>query len=264
MRSCHLKLDNAKDQPHPSIGAGKMLFLVICGLFFLRAEAPAQIVNSVDLNLEDKNKSSLIQGILAEQGGMETIPFILEERLFDGGEEVSVSLRVFDILHHFIAVPNISYHFNSKDSLEIPVIDLKFKEPGTHYASWDRLDQQGNKVATGVYFAQLSIESKVEINDAVVENEVTVARRGGVRGFLNKISPGDPFKENVSDALLEGPIESKVEINDAVVENEVTVARRGGVRGFLNKISPGDPFKENVSDPLPTSTYNSVIRIVIN
>ena len=190
----------------------KILFLVICGLFSLRGEASAQVVNSVDLDLEDKNKSSLLQGIVPKQSETETIPFILEERLFDGGEEVLVSLRVFDILQHFIAVPNISYGFNRKDSVERPVIDLKFKEPGTHYASWDRLDQQGNKVATGIYFAQLSIESEIVINDADAENEVIVARRGGFRGFLNKISPGDPFKENVSDPLSTNTYNSVIRI----------------------------------------------------
>ena len=32
--------------------------------------------------------------------------------------------------------------------------------------------------------------------------EISIPRRGGFRGFLNMISPGDPFKENVSDTLM--------------------------------------------------------------
>jgi hypothetical protein len=50
------------------------------------------------------------------------------------------------------------------------------------------------------------------INDADAENEVIVARRGGLRGFLNKISPGDPFKENVSDPLYTNTYNSVIRI----------------------------------------------------
>ena len=53
----------------------------------------------------------------------------------------------------------------------------------------------------GVYFVQLYIESEEDLNDEPEANEVRVPRRGGLRGFLNTITPGDPFKESVADAV---------------------------------------------------------------
>ena len=82
-----------------------------------------------------------------------------------------------------------------------PVVDMEFNSPGMHYASWDRLDHAGNQVVPGVYFVQLYIESEEDLNDEPEANEVRVPRRGGLRGFLNTITPGDPFKESVADAV---------------------------------------------------------------
>ncbi len=38
-------------------------------------------------------------------------------------------------------------------------------------------------------------------DDLSEETGIVIPRRNGIRGFLNKISPGDPFKETVPDAL---------------------------------------------------------------
>ena len=45
------------------------------------------------------------------------------------------------------------------------------------------------------------LESEEALDDEPEANEVRVPRRGGLRGFLNTITPGDPFKESVVDAV---------------------------------------------------------------
>jgi len=138
------------------------------------------------------------------QDQLEVIPFRLDEDLFGGdeGDVVKVSLRVFNILQHFVAIPvTLSPKNMGKNKETNPVVDLEIDRPGMHYASWDRLDHAGNQVVPGVYFVQLYVESGEDSNSEPDNDEVRVPRRGGVRGFLNTISPGDPFKETVVDDL---------------------------------------------------------------
>ena len=138
------------------------------------------------------------------QDQVEVIPFRLDEDLFgeDEGNVVKVSLRVFNILQHFVAIPvTLSSKTGDNNKETNAVVDLEFDRPGMHYASWDRLDHAGKQVVPGVYFVQLYVESDEASNSEPDNDEVRVPRRGGVRGFLNTISPGDPFKETVVDVL---------------------------------------------------------------
>ena len=238
--------------------------LLTVGLICLAVRVSAQTSNSVNSNLSASEEPVLLRGPVSRYTDEEVIAFRLEEQLFENGNEVKVSLRVLNILQHFVAAPKTSGYSNKSDPPGSLVVDLKFDEPGMHYAAWDKLDGSGNKVAPGVFFVQLTIQSEVATDDLVEETEITVPRRGGIRGFFNKISPGDPFKENILDTLTGVAIQSEVATDDLVEETEITVPRRGGIRGFFNKISPGDPFKENILDMKPMNTYNTVMRIVIN
>ncbi len=175
--------------------------LLTVGLICLTVEMSAQTSNSLNSNLSRREGVPFLEKSASGQADEEVIPFRLEEQLFENGNKVMVSLRVFNILQHFVAVPKISGYSNGSDPPGSSVVNLSFDEPGMHYAAWDKSDSSGKKVVPGVYFVQLTIQSEVISDDLSEETGIVIPRRNGIRGFLNKISPGDPFKETVPDAL---------------------------------------------------------------
>ena len=173
--------------------------------FFLPlGQLSAQSNNSTGFSSGSETLPQWVSEIATQgQDQIEVIPFRLDEGLFRESEDVvRVSLRIFNILQHFVAVPVTLAPGVKDDNKETnPVVDMEFNSPGMHYASWDRLDHAGNQVVPGVYFVQLYIESEEALDVESEASEVRVPRRGGLRGFLNTISPGDPFKETVVDAV---------------------------------------------------------------
>ena len=195
--SCEVEADKGR-----FIRWGRFLIILSCGWLLTNTETSAQTSNSLEFIIDDGRGSKVFQSASYGQADEEIIPFRLDEDLFGEGKTVHVSLRVFNILQHFVAVPKKYEDSERSDSEGDPVVDLEFNQPGIHYASWNKLDHSGNKVVPGVYFVQLTIESEVVGEGVSEREEISIPRRGGFRGFLNMISPGDPFKENVSDTLM--------------------------------------------------------------
>lgn len=84
------------------------------------------------------------------------IPFELSEELFADGKTVVVSVRIYNILQQFVAAPTALNHVAG----DVPLINLEYLQPGTHEAFWDGRDLSGRQVASGVYFAQLTVNGK--------------------------------------------------------------------------------------------------------
>ena len=82
------------------------------------------------------------------------IPFELLEPLFETGEPVTVSIRIFNILQQFVAAP-VALGFMGGDGL--PMMQLEYTSPGRYEAYWDGRDRNGNLVASGVYFVQMLV-----------------------------------------------------------------------------------------------------------
>lgn len=80
------------------------------------------------------------------------IPFELSEALFEDGEPVTVSIRIFNILQQFVAAP-VALGFMGGEGL--PMMQLEYTSPGRYEAYWDGRDRNGNQVASGVYFVQM-------------------------------------------------------------------------------------------------------------
>lgn len=85
------------------------------------------------------------------------IPFTLNAALFEGGQAVTVSIRIYNVLSQLVAVPTALDHPGGS---ALPVNDLQYTSPGTKVAYWDGLDQQGRKVASGVYIYQLVVNGE--------------------------------------------------------------------------------------------------------
>ena len=92
--------------------------------------------------------------------GETRISFRLGEGLFAGGQEVRVTLRVFNILHQLVAVPMA--HEGVADSGG-PIEDLAFDRPGLYQARWDGRDMEGRVVTEGPYFVELTVGDRSQV-----------------------------------------------------------------------------------------------------
>lgn len=100
------------------------------------------------------------------------IPFTLEEAaLAEGGSGV-VSMRVVNMLGQLVAVPRAVGHPRGSN---VPVLNLRYTEPGRKVAFWDGRDLNGRRVASGVYFCVLQVGEQVDYSRIIV----TAPRRRG-------------------------------------------------------------------------------------
>ena len=85
-----------------------------------------------------------------------TIPFELDERLWDGGKQPVVSLRIFNILAQHVAVPILQ---GSGETLE--QVRLRWNGTGEYTAYWDgKVRGTGRDAASGVYVYQLVVNGE--------------------------------------------------------------------------------------------------------
>lgn len=94
-----------------------------------------------------------------------TIPFQLEEDLFDEGRPVVVTLRIYNVLQQFVAHPTALNHPRGEGT---PVEELEYPSPGEFEAYWNGVDRSGKQVASGVYFVQLVVNGKSQVRKMFV------------------------------------------------------------------------------------------------
>jgi hypothetical protein len=87
------------------------------------------------------------------------IPFILEERVFADGEPRLVTIRIVNMLGQLVAIPKAVGHPRGGN---VPVLNLRYTEPGRKQAYWDGRDLRGQRVPTAVYFIVLQVGDQVE------------------------------------------------------------------------------------------------------
>jgi len=86
-----------------------------------------------------------------------TIPFVLSEELFESGRPVVVSLRIYNLLHQPVASPVALRHPAGEG---VSVSQLEYVAPGRYEARWDGRDFGGNRVPSGIYFAQIDVNGQ--------------------------------------------------------------------------------------------------------
>ena len=95
------------------------------------------------------------------------IPFALEDNLFENGDSVVVSLRIYNILKQLIAIPRVQTRPNTRGDR---ILNLVFRQPGRVVAYWDGKDTAGWPVPSGMYFAELSVNGSPDTRRIVVLN----------------------------------------------------------------------------------------------
>jgi hypothetical protein len=82
------------------------------------------------------------------------IPFTLGAPLFDDGEPVTVTIRIYNMLNQVVAIPQAVDHPNGRAT---PVFNLPYTDPGRQTAYWDGRNLAGELVPTGVYYVQMVV-----------------------------------------------------------------------------------------------------------
>lgn len=93
------------------------------------------------------------------------IPFYLGELLFEAGNRVAVSMRIYNVLQQLVAIPVALDHAEGSG---IPVDGLEYGSPGRKEAYWDGLDRNGREVASGIYYIQLVVNGESRVRKMVV------------------------------------------------------------------------------------------------
>ena len=83
-----------------------------------------------------------------------TIPFELEQSVFEGGHEPVVSLRIFNVLAQLVAVPILQGSGESLDNIR-----LTWNGTGHYTAYWDgKILNTDREAPSGVYVYQLTVD----------------------------------------------------------------------------------------------------------
>lgn len=85
------------------------------------------------------------------------IPFEVLESDFASGKNPKVTVTIFNVLRQPIAHPTALNHPAGNGAV---VENLEFYSPGRYEAYWDGVDREGQKVASGVYYALLVINGQ--------------------------------------------------------------------------------------------------------
>lgn len=93
------------------------------------------------------------------------IPFYLGEPLFETGNPVAVSVRIYNVLQQLVAIPVALDHAEGSGA---PVDGLVYASPGRKEAYWNGRDRNGRKVASGIYYVQLVVNGESRVRKMVV------------------------------------------------------------------------------------------------
>lgn len=94
-----------------------------------------------------------------------TIPFVLNEDLFDDGDAVRVSVRIYNMLQQLVVVPVALRHPAGEG---VPLESLEYTTPGEYHAYWDGKDRNGQEVASGLYYVQLTVNGASKLMKMLV------------------------------------------------------------------------------------------------
>jgi hypothetical protein len=95
------------------------------------------------------------------------IPFELGITLFEGGQPVVVTMRIFNVLQQLVAYATVLNHPAGDGS---PLQGLEYTSPGRYEAMWDAHDVNGRPVAAGIYYVQINVNGRRQTMKTVVSS----------------------------------------------------------------------------------------------
>jgi hypothetical protein len=95
------------------------------------------------------------------------IPFRLGASLFEQGQPVVVTMRIFNVLQQLVAYPTALGHPTGDGE---PVNGLVYTAPGAYEALWDAHDLNGRQVPASIYYLQVTVNGRRQIMKMIVSN----------------------------------------------------------------------------------------------
>ncbi len=136
------------------------VFFVLLSIFGLASPVSGQDAGGTGSSGQQENGFQLGQNYPNPFNPETKIPFVLNEEVFENGQPVVVSVRIFNVLRQFVAAPTALGHPRGDG---VPVMQLEYDYPGRFEAYWDGHDEMGNQVASGVYFVQLTVNGRSQV-----------------------------------------------------------------------------------------------------
>lgn len=106
---------------------------------------------------QSRERSQLRQNYPNPFNPVTRIPFDLVPSHFEHGGTAKITITIFNVLRQPVAFPTALNHPAGNGA---EVRNLEYFSPGLHEAYWDGTDSDGNKVASGIYFARLVINGQ--------------------------------------------------------------------------------------------------------
>jgi hypothetical protein len=94
------------------------------------------------------------------------IPFQLGMSLFESGQPVVASMRIFNVLQQLVTYPAALSHPAGEGA---PLQGLEYTSPGRYEAFWDGHDMNGRQVAAGIYYVQLNVNGRRQIMRIIMQ-----------------------------------------------------------------------------------------------
>jgi hypothetical protein len=144
----------------------RLIFIGVCSLVLLAI--PPQTAAAQDTGSDAPATESgfeLQQNYPNPFNPSTRIPFTLRPSLFEDGQPVRVTMRIFNVLQQLVAFPTAVNHPMGNGS---PVNELVYETPGQKEAFWDGRDTNGRQVASGVYYLQVIVKGKRRIMTMIV------------------------------------------------------------------------------------------------
>jgi hypothetical protein len=138
-----------------------------CVLAFAPLSLAAQDTTGGTLNDAADGGFELLQNYPNPFSSTTRIPFRLDPVLFESGQPVIITMRIFNVLQQLVAYPTALSHSAGEGA---PLQALEYREPGRHEAFWDAHDLNGRPVPSSIYYVQINVNGRRQTMKMMVSN----------------------------------------------------------------------------------------------
>ncbi|UCF18422.1 MAG: hypothetical protein JSU87_10765 [Gemmatimonadota bacterium] len=151
----------------------KHSYAVLLVLLLARAGSSPELhaQQSDSTTVQQEPRQGEVRGVRLEPNypnpfsGETRIPFVLGADLFQDGQPVLVTVRIYNVLRQQVALPIVLDHPTSAGQ---PAQELRFDTPGRYELYWDGMDRSGQQVASGMYFCEIIANRARDVRKMIV------------------------------------------------------------------------------------------------
>ncbi|MEX0843234.1 MAG: hypothetical protein WD960_02340 [Gemmatimonadota bacterium] len=142
------------------MGRLRCVFFILLALVAFPVAATAQLQGGLERSGDAEQGFRLGQNYPNPFNPDTRIPFELYENAFPDGQPATVTIRIYNILQHYIASPTALNHASGEGT---EVVNLEYGFPGRYEAYWDGRNRAGQRAPSGVYVLEMSVNGRPQI-----------------------------------------------------------------------------------------------------